>query len=115
MRVVAVTASHGTFDGTTWTIGTLASGEEATLTASYEVTFTVASNSASATGSAFDPAVANDSATVALRVSPRPTGGLASTGMSIDPVWPSLVLLVLGGGILLATARRRDGDRPARR
>jgi len=115
MRVVAVTASHGTFDGTTWTIGTLASGEEATLTASYEVTFTVASNSASATGSAFDPAVANDSATVALRVSPRPTGGLASTGMSIDPVWPSLVLLFLGGGILLATARRRDGDRPARR
>jgi uncharacterized repeat protein (TIGR01451 family) len=106
MSFVSYTASQGTFDGVTWTVGTLASGETATLTAVYKVTLMTAENAAAVTGDASDPDLSNNDAAVTLHVSPRATG-LASTGLVASPLWPLLAALLLALGMLLVALRLR--------
>jgi uncharacterized repeat protein (TIGR01451 family) len=105
MTFVSFTASQGTFDGSTWTAGNLASGETVTLTAVYRVTQTTATNSAAVAGDAFDPNLGNNAAEVELRVSPR--GGLASSGWTSDPLWPALAAVLIAFGALLSARRLR--------
>ena len=91
LSLVSATATQGTYAGTTWSVGTLASGANATLTIQATVdagqSGQAIDNSATVSGGPYDPVPANDAASAHLDVLPTVLTGVITdqdTGLPID-------------------------------
>ena len=111
LSLVSGDASQGSFTGGTWQVGTLAVGDEVTLTASYQVTASDARNDVEVVSDVTDPDDSDNTDAVVLGVSEPPaTGGLAATGGRLDLMLLFLVLslLLAGAGAVLVSRGARS-------